>query len=200
MTTYHPLPMADVPGSLPIGKHNWRALARRLRRQSPPSRVHADALATAVHAFAVSNGAKLVALYHPIGAEVDTRPLANALLVSGISLAYPRLRGDGVTLDMVACTGPAALAPRPRSRLMEPIGPPLDPSAIDLVIVPALAVNSKRQRLGQGGGSYDRFLPQLAPQTAVMAVVPSGSCLPWGPADGHDIAVDLICTEDGIYA
>ena len=46
---------------------------------------------------------------------------------------------------------------------MEPVGPALsDLSSIDVVIVPALAVDRGGNRLGQGGGSYDRALSALS--------------------------------------
>lgn len=196
----HPsLVLTPPPAPLPVGKTAWRALARRLRRASKLRTQHAARLAEAVNALAEARGAQLVALYHPIGAEADTRSLANALLAAGLDVAYPRLQADGVTMDFVACAGPASLRPRPRSRLMEPVGPALAPEALDLVVTPALAVNAALVRLGQGGGSYDRYLPQLRADAVAVAAVLQACCLPWGPAGRRDVAVDLVCTERGLF-
>ena len=194
------LKLATVASPAPLGKPGWRALARQLRRASTTRHQHGATLAEAIADLAGASNVQLVGLYHPIGAEVDTRPLANALLAAGISLAYPRLRADNVGLDFVACAGPSALVARPRSRLMEPAGPVLDPAEIDLLITPALAVNAALVRLGQGGGSYDRYLPTLRQDAVVVAAVAAACCLPWGPIYPHDRAVHLVCTEAGLFA
>ncbi len=194
--------LAPGPTPAPVTKAAWRSWARNARRAlpAPLRKRHADTLATAVADLATSLGARTVGLYHPLGAEVDTRPLANALLVAGLQLAYPRLQRDNVTLDFVACAGPSALQQRPRSRLMEPAGPPLAPEALDLVVAPALAVDAALARLGQGGGSYDRFAPLLRADAVVVAAVASACCVAWGPAAGHDVRAHAVCTERGLAA
>lgn len=194
-----PLSLELMPSPAPIGKQAWRALSRRIRRQSATRKQHADALAHAVSAFVAGLEAHVVGLYHPIGAEVDTRPLANALLVAGVTLAYPRLRADGVTMDFVACAGPSALMQRPRSRLMEPAGVALMPTQLDVVVTPGLAVNAQLARLGQGGGSYDRYLPDLRDEAVVIAAVAQACCLPWGPVDRYDRPAQFVCTESGLF-
>ena len=181
-------------------KAEWRAWARRTRRaMNATARAHhAAQVAESVAALAERLNARRVALYAPLGAEVDTRPLANRLIAEGRALAYPRLREDGVVMDFVACEGPAYLRQRPRSRLLEPVGAPLDPAELDLVVAPALAVDAALVRLGQGGGSYDRYLPLLRPEAVTVALVSAQLCAPWGPKGTHDRAVDLVCTEDGL--
>ncbi len=59
-----------------------------------------------------------------------------------------------------------ALIAGPRG-LLEPSGPRLGPAAIttaDLILVPALAADSRGHRMGRGGGSYDRALARLQPE------------------------------------
>ncbi|MFY7952607.1 MAG: 5-formyltetrahydrofolate cyclo-ligase [Armatimonadaceae bacterium] len=71
----------------------------------------------------------------------------------------------------------------------------VDPGVIDLVVVPALAVDRSGVRLGYGGGYYDRFLAGLEPTVATVAVVPDDLLVDHLPSEPWDIDVKLICTE-----
>ncbi len=182
-------------------KPGWRAYCRRQMRAVDASvrRQHGALLADQVSALALRHNAAMVALYSAIGSEIDSRPLANALVARGISLAYPRLAGNGTDMDFVACQGPAYLQPRPRSRLMEPQGAALPLERIDLVVIPAMAVDDTLVRLGRGGGYYDRWLPRLRDGVMKIAVVPSTCVVAWSPVESHDVRVDAVCTEHGLF-
>ena len=73
--------------------------------------------------------------------------------------------------------------------------PEADPSLLDLVIVPALLLSERGDRLGSGGGYYDRFLPRLAPGCLRVGVLPESLVLPDLPHDPWDQSLDLIVTE-----
>ena len=157
------LSLAAEPQPAPADKASWRAAAQTVLRSRPePLRKrHALLLANEVAKLADSLSAQTVALYAPLGPEVETRDLANALLVRGIRLVYPRVRTDNSAMDMAEAAGPAALVMRPRSRMMEPAGAVVAAQAIDLVVVPCLGLSGRGVRLGRGGGYYDRWLPGL---------------------------------------
>lgn len=194
---------AVAPDPTPAGKAGWRALAeaRGRARASQLRTRHAEVLARIGVELADAAGAgAVVALYAPIGTEVDTRPLANALLVAGHALAYPRLGNEPGAMEMAAADGPAALRARPRSRLLEPQGAVVPPEAIGVVFVPALAVDGSLRRLGRAGGYYDRWLARLPAQTRVVMVTPASCVLPWGPAEPHDQAGHCVVTEAGCFA
>lgn len=191
---------ADPPAPLPADKAAWRGAAQNvLRLRAEPQRKrHALKLANDVASLADQLRAQVVAIYAPLGAEVDTRDLANALLVRGVQLAYPRVRSDNSQMDMAESAGPSALVARPRSRMMEPAGPVVAPERIDLVVVPCLALHSGGYRLGRGGGYYDRWLPGLRADAVTVAAV-AGACVwDFGPLEDHDQRLQLACTEAGL--
>ena len=103
--------------------------------------------------------AHVIASYYSIGTEPSTIALNRAIVASGKTLVLPRIIGDEI--EWVEWNGtPETLAEN--GKFHEPIGPVFTKlDAIDLVLVPALAIDPDGYRLGQGGGFYDRALPLL---------------------------------------
>ncbi|MEY3013800.1 MAG: hypothetical protein RIT45_2535 [Pseudomonadota bacterium] len=188
-----------APPTFAAGKAGWRAICEQLGRARPAAVRTRHAARLAEVGAALADGRSIAALYAPIGTEVDSRPLANALLVAGLRLGYPRLLGPDGAMEMGESAGPAALRARPRSRLLEPEGPAIPAEAIDLVFVPALGVDGALRRLGRAGGYYDRWLATLRPEALVVMVTPAACVLPWGAAEAHDRAGHLVLTEDGAF-
>lgn len=73
----------------------------------------------------------------------------------------------------------------------------IDPSEIDLVIVPGVAFRKDGYRVGYGGGYYDRFLSKI-PNTPTIAIGFDIQIVEDLPVDSYDIAVDYIYTEKNI--
>ncbi len=193
---------AASPDPQPQDKRAWRAWADSLHRarSAQARQQHSRVLVTQVTQRVAQIGAHVVGLYSPIGAELETRELAHALLLQGVQLAYPRVRPTGEAMDFALTTAPAALQPRPRSRLLEPVGPALAPEQLDCVVVPAQAVRPDGKRLGRGGGYFDRYLPLLRANAVTIAVCPAACVVAWQPTEPHDQALDLVCTEHGLAA
>ncbi len=103
-------------------------------------------------------------LYYPTTNELPyLSPLIHALdqKRAKYQLALPRVEGGG--LAFYSCTLPL-LAENLRRNKWGIFEPPLDPAKIvspdsrSVVLVPALSVDRSGQRLGYGGGYYDRYL------------------------------------------
>jgi len=73
--------------------------------------------------------------------------------------------------------------------------PEADPAALDLVVVPALLLSETGDRLGYGGGYYDRFLPRLSPACVTVGALPDALVLPVLPRDSWDYPLDVVVTE-----
>jgi len=131
-----------------------------------------------------------VAAYYSIGTEPDSRGLVYALWKRGTYVLLPLLRPDG-DLDWASYEGPDSLVPGPRG-LREPGEPPRGAAAVaraDVVLAPALAVDQAGNRLGRGGGSYDRALARVGPLIPVIALLYDDELLDRVPAEPHDTPV-----------
>ena len=78
-------------------------------------------------------------------------------------------------------------------KTMEPLTEPVSSGNIDLIIVPALAVDKNKYRLGYGGGYYDRFLKDVNCTKCVC--ISKELVLDTVLAQEHDIKMDIIVTE-----
>ena len=103
--------------------------------------------------------AKVIASYYSYGVEPDTRALNQALIASERTLILPRITGDDI--EWVQWDGEEGSL-TDNGKFREPIGQVFTSlDLIDVVLVPALAIDPDGYRLGQGGGFYDRALPHL---------------------------------------
>ena len=138
-----------------------------------------------------------VAAYYSVGAEPDTRGLVYALWKRGTYVLLPLLKPDG-DLDWASYEGPDSLVTGPRG-LQEPQENPRGSEAVaraDVVLVPALAVDHAGNRLGRGGGSYDRALARVGPLIPVIALLYDAELLGHLPADPHDAPVRAVVRPD----
>jgi 5-formyltetrahydrofolate cyclo-ligase len=134
-----------------------------------------------------------VAAYFSVGTEPDTRGLIYALWKRGTYVILPLLLPDG-ELDWASYEGPGSMTAGPRG-LLQPSEPPRGTDAIaraGLVLAPALAVDARGNRLGRGGGSFDRALARVGPAVPVIALLHDGELLDRVPAEPHDRRVRLV--------
>ena len=101
--------------------------------------------------------AKIIASYCSYGFEPETRDINEEIIRRGKTLLLPRTLPDN-DIEWVIWDGNSS-ALKKRGKTQEPIGPKFeDEQLIEVVIVPALAIDPFGNRMGQGGGSYDRAL------------------------------------------
>jgi 5-formyltetrahydrofolate cyclo-ligase len=75
-----------------------------------------------------------------------------------------------------------------------------DPSFIDMIILPGSVFDRRGGRLGYGGGYYDRFLVDAAPQAVRVAVAYESQLIDRIELQPHDQLMDWIVTEKKIYS
>ena len=139
-----------------------------------------------------------VAAYYSAGTEPDTRGLVFALWKRGSYVVLTVLLPDG-DLDWASYEGPDSLAPGPRGLLqpLEPVRGRRTVARADVVLVPALAVDGSGNRLGRGGGSYDRALARVGGQVPAIGLVYDGELVDRVPAEPHDRALRAVAQPSG---
>jgi 5-formyltetrahydrofolate cyclo-ligase len=143
--------------------------------------------------------AATVAAYVAVGSEPGTAPLLHALVASGKRVVLPVLLPDG-DLDWAAYAGDQDLTPA-RFGLLEPAGRRLGPDAVataDVVLVPGLAVSARGERLGRGGGSYDRALGRVPVGTFTCVLLYDDEVGVDVPVEAHDRPVTAAAHPAGI--
>jgi 5-formyltetrahydrofolate cyclo-ligase len=193
----------DTPQSADstAAKTALRDQVRAARRHRPleASAEVAAALADVALGWDAVRRAATVAAYVSVGSEPGTGLLLEALRAAGKRVVVPVVRADG-DLDWAVWTGPDDLAPAVRG-LLEPTGPRLGVDAVrsaDVVLAPGHAVSPHGDRLGQGGGYYDRTLPRLVPGTPVAVVLHDDEVGLPVPTDPHDVRVAYALTPSGV--
>src|SRR5690554_962286 len=203
--------VAQPHPSVPAGadaveaKQALRAAIRASRSIRSP-RVQAEAaahLAQVVTTIPDVAQASCVALYASRAGEPGTLPLIELLVSKGKRVLLPVL-GTNLRRGWGEFTSAEDLRERAPGRPPEPGGPELGPEALaeaDVVLAPALAIDTAGARLGNGGGWYDRALEHARPGVPVVALVHAeeiydGEEYPL-PFESHDRRVDAVATPEG---
>ena len=74
----------------------------------------------------------------------------------------------------------------------------IDPTWPDVVVVPGLAFTTDGDRLGQGGGWYDRVLSQVRSDCTSIGVCFTEQIVDALPVEAHDVVVDHVVTDRGV--
>lgn len=194
-------------------KAGLRAQLKATRALLPADqrRAHSRAIVARVGELAKRLAPRTVALFSPLPAEVQLLPelLRHPELAGVACWALPRMVGaraahpGDVDSDVAVApdlllhrfTADSALLPGPFGVREPTATSPLVPDGeVDLVILPALAVDSRGTRLGYGGGYYDRLLPRLVHATTCVVLF-DFQILVDLPAEPHDVAVHWAASE-----
>jgi 5-formyltetrahydrofolate cyclo-ligase len=197
----HELPPDDV---LRVRvKTEIRKRLRGLRKTIPLSACteRSSRIVDHLDAHPAFRAAKSVALFWPIEErhEVDLRSLDARLRARGVKVAYPALLASGQMMfgfvDDVDSMRPHPLGFQEPS-LDETESLPIPPDLLDLdvIVVPAIAIDPTGQRIGYGAGHYDRTLPAYARATT-FCVAYDFQLIPEVPAMEGDMPVQWIVTD-----
>lgn len=166
-------------------------------------RENAQALTERIAALPVFRNAVKVAAYIAIRGEIDLEPLLQIAARENKSIYLPVLRGEAMRF---APWSPGSPLEKRAMGLLEPVHTDsdwIDPTALDLVLAPLVVFDSRCQRIGQGGGYYDRTFafrrnsevlePTLLGVAHDSQREPELKPMPW------DVPLDMIATNSTLY-
>lgn len=143
--------------------------------------------------------ASTVMIYLSMPYEVDTTPIILHCWQQGKTVVVPKISWQQrhmipieiKSLETGIATGAGGLR-NPTT------GAPMPIDDIGIVVAPGLAFDKNGNRLGRGGGYYDRFFASDLLKAPVCTLAFNEQIVDDVPTEEHDITVDFIVTEDGI--
>ncbi|OAN38861.1 5-formyltetrahydrofolate cyclo-ligase [Microbacterium sp. H83] len=173
-------------------EHEKRALRAELRERrqllSESQREDASAaIAQRLDDLVESVGARSISCFLSTSTEPDTREFVTAAVRRGIRVLLPVTRADGL-LDWAVATDDGEIA-EGLFGLPEPTGEVLGPIAVndvDLMIIPAAAVDRSGMRMGWGRGYFDKTIGSMEKCPPVYAVIYDSEVLDVLPREVHD--------------
>ncbi len=143
-------------------------------------------------------------IYIDYRSEVQTAKIIDFIIKQGGIACVPAVVPESTKMVAVQISSPAVdLAPGFKG-IREPL-PELrrhcriDAENIDIAVIPGLAFDKTGGRIGYGGGYYDRFLQDEAPQALRVGLAYKLQMVARIPMENHDILMDYIICEHSTY-
>lgn len=140
--------------------------------------------------------ARSIALFWPIEGrnEIDLRPLDSELRARNVKIAYPSIDPENGRMTFRFIAHPNEMEERGYG-FFEPTLDAEEATALDVIIVPALAVDPRGHRIGYGAGYYDRTVPRFSPPGQLIAVAFDYQWIAEVPVTEGDFPVHRIITD-----
>lgn len=190
-----------------MDKSGLRRELRARRRAIEPAVAHRAARRLAGHLGRLHwfRRSRHIGFYWPADGEISALPAIQRACQHGKHLYLPVLHGTHGQRLRFAPFRPGANLRLNRFAIPEPMVPRRHwrgAGRMDLLLVPLVGFDRAGQRLGMGGGFYDRTLAALAmrrhwrrPRTVGLAY--AFQELPSLPREPWDVPLDAVCTEEG---
>ena len=181
-----------------ISKKELRQQIKQMKAMTPVAMRHveADMVFSTIEKMPVWQQAQHILCYWSLPDELPTHETVNRWLDAGKNIYLPRVVGDD--LEIVPYHGAQSLDDNNKFHIGEPVGDAVDAACVELIIVPAVALDAKRNRLGRGKGFYDRLLSVTHCPTVGVAC--GFQLVDEVPVEAHDRPLDCVVTSDGVIS
>ena len=142
--------------------------------------------------------ARTVCFFVGMDEEVDTVPMIAKALSSGKRVLLPLTNLENKELKWFEVRDLKAELAHGTLGILEPrpTAKPGDAKDAECVVVPGLAFDQSKRRLGRGAGFYDRFLASLPPHAFKVGLAFSFQVFPSIPHEAHDVPLDEVLTDN----
>jgi 5-formyltetrahydrofolate cyclo-ligase len=198
-------------------KERTRRLVSSVLAELTPSRRRAASIALAQKLASLPEirQARTLMAFLSLPTEIDTWPIIRWAWREGKRVAVPRIElgpaGAGTPIterpmvavllapaDVPAAGDHPAVRPGALGILDAPEAPVVPPHEIDVVLAPCQAADRLGNRLGKGGGFYDRFLADPQLRAAKIVIAYHEQVLDQVPTAAWDYPVPMIVTDTEI--
>jgi 5-formyltetrahydrofolate cyclo-ligase len=185
-------------------KQALRQHYKKIRRELTAEQVtnHSAAIAERLFASSFWKESRTIMLYLSFQNEVDTKAIYLKGWLEGKTMLLPICAPSGGLMEMSVLTSFDQLIPNRYGigELPEPLQQIIEPSAIDLCIIPGIAFDHTGTRLGFGAGYYDRYLTRVKPSARRIALAYECQLHNTSlPSDIYDLPMQDILTEKQWY-
>ncbi len=189
-----------------MNRNTLRKTKLAARDQLQPSQRHEKSkqIQSLLITHPVITAANHLFIYVHFRSEVETMSLINQLLEAGKTISVPVTLLKQSRLLAVQITDPQnQLQPGcygiPEPNPAQIAEATVNPTTIDTVLIPGSVFDQTGGRLGYGGGFYDRFLTESAPQASRVGLAFELQMADQVPMQSHDQYMDFLITEQQIY-
>lgn len=181
------------------GRLRKLALSKRENLSETERKEFSEAIAKRLLSLSEIEKADIIMCYRSFRSEADTAEIVENLFQLGKTLCFPVCEKAGIMhafspIDENSwITGKMGIMEpdREKSRLIAP-------ENIELLICPIVAFDDQKNRIGYGGGYYDRYLPRCEKAVKIGIAFEAQRMEKIYP-DQYDRAMDIIVTEEKVY-
>ena len=192
--------MTPTTQTMPIPKERLRTRIAALRRELTEDRVREDSQRVTDHVLAMAeiDGANRVGAYMALPYEVQLGGVIVSLWDSGKRVCVPAYHPGAKEYRFAWLDSDTPTEPRIFD-VLEPTNPDwVNPGSLDVMIVPGVAFDRAGNRLGHGGGWYDRLLHHYLGFRIGVAF--GFQLLESVPTDHHDVGVHAVITPEARFS
>ncbi|MDD3520185.1 MAG: 5-formyltetrahydrofolate cyclo-ligase [Actinomycetota bacterium] len=192
-----------ISKDIELNKKKLRKKIIDLRDSIPENRrsVYSEIIASKLLKNVKYKESSCILLFYPFGSEVDTRIIINDLLSCNKKIILPKVTDKNI-IETYFVNNPLEELEPGYSGIMEPTAQKCNKASIkeaDLAIIPGVCFDRNFNRLGYGGGFYDKIIPKLNKNVLKISLCFEIQLIENVPVCAYDMKIDMIITEKNIF-
>jgi len=182
----------DPSVSLPLLRQQLRQARRALSQQQQVE--HAVLLADSLISLLHYAPPLAIGVTSAFDGEINPTPAITQLQLAGHQTYLPVLRSDK-QLDFALCQPDSVMVANQFGILEPQSSPPMAVGALDVLLVPLVGIDRQGNRLGMGGGYYDRTLGKVHKHPYLIGIAHHCQLVDVLPNQSWDVPLDALITE-----